>query len=156
MASRHDPHRRRGSRPGPANLTLAYNDADELVVHAEFAGDLNGRTFHAGVHHTAAALALTGTLTLDGEGDPNAVFIFQVDAALNTAAASHVVLTNGAQAANVYWQVLGAAGTGASSTFAGTILAAGAITLGDSTLLIGRALSKTNVLLANGTVRFTP
>jgi hypothetical protein len=139
-----------------ADLTLAYNDADNRVPHTEFSGDLNGRTFHAGVHHTAAALALTGTMTLDGENDPDAVFIFQVDAALDTAAASQINLINGAQASNVYWQVLGAAGTGADSTFVGTILANGAITLGDKTLLIGRALSKDGVLLANTTVRFTP
>ena len=44
---------------------------------SEFAGDLIGRTFHAGVHHTAAAVALTGTVTLDAEGVPGAVFIFQ-------------------------------------------------------------------------------
>jgi hypothetical protein len=139
-----------------ADLTLAYNDADSRIAHTEFSGDLNGRTFRAGVHHTAAAMALTGTMTLDGEGDPNAVFIFQVDAALNTAAASQITLTNGAQASNVYWQVLGAAGTGANSTFVGTILANGAITLGNSTDLFGRALSKTSVLMTNTTVRFTP
>ncbi len=139
-----------------ADLTLAYNEADNRTPHSEFAGDLNGRTFRAGVHHTAAALSLTGTLTLDGENDPNAVFIFQVDAALNTAAASRIVLVNGAQASNVYWQVRGAAGTGADSTFVGTILANGNITLGNQTLLIGRALTKGGVGLANTTVRFAP
>ena len=137
------------------DLTVAYNTADNRTADTEFAGDLNGHTFFAGVHHTAAALALTGTLTLDGEGDPNAVFIFQVDAALNTAASSHITLINGATASNVYWQVLGAAGTGANSTFAGTIMAAGAITLGASSELIGRALSKAMVTLAGNTIRFT-
>jgi hypothetical protein len=139
-----------------ADLTLAYNDADNRVAHTEFSGDLIGRTFRAGVHHTAAAVALTGTMTLDGEGDPNAVFIFQVDAALNTAASSQIVLANGAQASNVYWQVLGATTTGASSTFVGTILGNGAVTLGNLTTLIGRALSKSSILMANTTVRFTP
>gem|GEM_PF-1053153 len=139
-----------------ADLTLAYDDADNRTPHSEFSGDLNGRTFRAGVHHTAAALSLTGTLTLDGEHDPDAVFVFQVDAALDTAAASRVVLVNGAQASNVYWQVLGAAGTGADSTFVGTILAIGNITLGNNTLLIGRGLTKGGVVLANTTVRFAP
>ena len=97
-------------------------------------------------------MALTGTLTLDGQGDPNAVFIFQVDAALNTAAASHVTLINGATAGNVYWQALGAAGTGADSTFAGTVMSAGAITLGARSELIGRALSMTQVTLASNTI----
>ena len=137
------------------DLTAAYDDADNRIPHTEFSGDNNARTFRAGVHHTAAAFALTGTMTLDGENDPNAVFIFQVDAALNTAAASQVTLINGAQASNVYWQVLGATGLGANSTFSGTILGAGDITIGDSTELIGRALSQGLVTLANNTIRFT-
>lgn len=139
-----------------ADLLTAYQAAENLPTTApDFAGDLNGRTFLPGVRHTAAALALTGTLTLDGGGDPNAVFVFQIGAALNTAAASHVVLINGAKASNVYWQALGAAGTGANSTFAGTILAQGAITLGADSVLIGRALSRAAVTLASNTVRFT-
>ncbi|MFI5428220.1 ice-binding family protein [Aeromicrobium sp. UC242_57] len=138
------------------DLSTAYDVAAGLEpTGPDFAGDLNGQTFHPGVRHTAAALALTGTLTLDGDGDPNAVFVFQVDAALNTAAASHVVLINGAKASNVYWQVLGAANTGANATFAGTILAQGAITLGADSQLIGRALSRAAVTMASNTVRFT-
>ena len=92
-------------------------------------------------------------------GDPDAVFIFQVDAALNTAASSQVVLVNGAQAGNVYWQVVGATGIGANATFVGTILSAdghpGAITIGAGAVLIGRALSPASVTLANNTIRFT-
>ena len=76
-------------------------------------------------------------MTLDGQNDPNAVFVFQVNAGLNTAAGSTLSLINGAQAGNVFWQVNGAAGTGALSSFAGTILANGAITLGAA--LAGRA-----------------
>jgi ice-binding like protein len=135
-----------------SDLTLAYTDAATRTPHTQFAGDLNGRTFHAGIHHTAAALALTGNLTLDAQGDPNATFIFQVDAAMNTAAASTITLTNGAQPNHVYWQVNGATGTGANSTLAGTIMATGAITLGAATTLTGRALSKATITLAGTTV----
>lgn len=140
---------------GQADLLDAYSEAAALTPTSSFAGDLNGATFRPGVHHTAAAFALTGTLTLDAEGDPNAVFVFQVDAALNTAASSRVVLANGAQASHVFWQVNGAAGTGANSTFVGTIMAAGAITLGADTELVGRALSRAAVTLASNTIRFT-
>lgn len=136
-------------------LVLAYADARTRTPTSTFAGDQNGQTFHPGVHRTAEAFALTGTLTLDGDGDPNAVFVFQVDAALNTAEASHVVLINGARASHVFWQVNGAAGTGASSTFSGSIMAAGAITLGAGAELIGRALSRGVVTLADNTIRFT-
>jgi hypothetical protein len=135
-----------------ADLVTAYTDAAARTPDTQFAGDLNGRIFHAGIHHTDAALALTGTLTLDAENNPDAVFIIQVDAALNTAADSHVVLANGAQTSHVFWQVQGAAGTGARSTFTGTILAAGAITLGANSQLIGSALSYGTVTLADNTI----
>ena len=140
---------------GQSDLLGAYSEAAALTPTSSFAGDLNGVRFRPGVHHTAAAFALTGTLTLDADGDSNAVFVFQVDAALNTAASSHVVLVNGAQASHVFWQVNGAAGTGADSTFVGTIMAAGAITLGADTELVGRALSRAAVTLASNTIRFT-
>jgi Ice-binding-like/Bacterial Ig-like domain len=137
-----------------SDLVHAYDDAGGRVPVREFTGDQNGQTFDAGTYHTTAAFALTGTLTLDGQGDSNSLFIFQVGAALNTAAASHMALINGAQAAHVFWQVNGAAGTGAASSFAGTIMAAGAITLGAGTQLIGRALAYGTVTLADNTVRF--
>jgi hypothetical protein len=138
-----------------ADLVLAYNDAAARTPTGNFAGDQNGATFHPGVYHTAAAFALTGVMTLNGDGDPNALFVFQVDAALNTAAASQVNLINGAVASQVFWQVNGAADTGALSTFSGTIMAAGAITLGAGSQLIGRALAYGTVTLASNTIRFT-
>jgi hypothetical protein len=135
-----------------ADLVLAYNDAAARTETDTFAGDMTGHTFDAGVHHTAAAFALTGNLTLDGQGDPNAVFIFQVNAGLNTAASSTVTLINGAQASHVFWQVNGAAGTDASSAFAGTIMSAGAITLGAGSTLAGRPLCYGTATLASNTV----
>jgi len=135
-----------------ADLLIAYADAKARTSTGSFAGDQNAQTFTPGVYHTAAAFALTGPLTLDGQNDPSAVFIFQVDAALNTAAASHVILTRGAQASRVFWQVEGAAGTGASSTFVGTILALGAITVGNLGVLQGAALSRGVVTLSANTV----
>jgi hypothetical protein len=134
------------------DLLNAYNNADARIPTSNFAGDNNGRTYTPGIHHTDAAFALTGTMTLDGQGDPNAVFIFQVDAALNTAANSTINLINGAQAPHIYWQVLGAAGTGATSSFSGTIMAAGAITIGAGATLTGRALSRDTVTLAGNTI----
>jgi Ice-binding-like len=135
-----------------SELTLAYNDADSRAPSSEFSGDQIGKTFHEGVHHTAVAFSLTGTLTLDAQNDPNAVFIIQVDAALNTAASTRIALVNGAQASHVFWQVAGAANTGASSSFAGTIMAAGSITLGDGTQLTGQTLATGTVTLANNTI----
>ncbi|MCW2549012.1 MAG: Ice-binding protein [Mycobacterium sp.] len=136
-------------------LVAAYNGAAAQTPTDSFAGEMGGLTFNDGVHHASAAISLTGTVTLDGRGDPDAVFIFQLSAALATAAASHVTLINGAQAANVYWQVNGAVGTGASSFFAGTLMASGAITLGANTQLLGRALGYGTVTLSTNAVRFT-
>ena len=133
-------------------LTTAYNDAAVRIPTDSISGEIGGLTFRGGVHHAAAAISLTGNLTLDGGGDPNAVFIFQVNAAMATAAASHVTLINGAQASHVFWQVSGAFGTGASADFTGTVMAAGAITLGASSTLTGRALSYGLITLSTNTV----
>jgi LPXTG-motif cell wall-anchored protein len=130
----------------------AYNDASGRTPSTPFSGDQNGKTFGPGVHSTAAAFSLTGEMILDGKGDSGAIFIFQVAAALNTAAGSEVTLTGDALPENVFWQVNGAAGIGANSSFAGTILAAGAITLGNGVTLKGKALSGGTVTLIDDTV----
>lgn len=124
-----------------ADLTAAYQDAASRAPTAEISGDLAGRTFSAGVYHTAAALSLSTNLTLDAGNDPNAVFIFQVEGALNTAAATRIVLANGAQVSQVFWQVRGAVTMGAQSAFIGSILGFAAITVGASTAIYGRLLS---------------
>ena len=140
-----------------ADFNAAYSDAKSRPSTSTFSADRAGSTFLAGVHRTGAAFELSanGVVTLDAQGDPNAVFIFQVDAALNTAAGSSIKLVNGATASNVFWQVNGAAGTGANSLFSGTILANGAITIGADGQLIGRALSSGAITLAANTIRFT-
>ncbi|MBC7677385.1 MAG: DUF3494 domain-containing protein, partial [Pseudorhodobacter sp.] len=138
------------------DAVLAYADAGRRApTTPDFSGDLNGRTFLPGVHHSTAAIDLTGTVTLDGDGDPDAVFIFQISAALNAAAISSVTLVNGARASNVYWRVKGAVNIAAGSDFSGRILAAGAITLGSGTRLIGSALSLGTVTVSNINIRFT-
>lgn len=134
------------------DLLAALDDASSRAPHTEIEGDLGGQVFRAGVHHRTAALALTGTVTLDGEGDPDAVFIFVGDAALDTAAASTVSLVNGARPANVFWVAAGAAGTGANSSLSGALLARGAITLGAGTTLTGQALSRDTVTVADGSL----
>lgn len=140
------------SAAAAADFAAAVNDARGRTIDAEFAGDLNGRTFTAGVYHSAAAITITGAVTLDGKGNPNAVFIFLGDAALNTAAASQVVLKNGARASNVFWVNTGAAGIGANASFSGIILAQGAITVGDQASFDGRALTAGAVTLTSNTL----
>jgi hypothetical protein len=126
-----------------AALTVAYNDAarrTEGVVSV--AGDLGGQTLTPGLYKSTSTIGITGDLTLDGNGDPNAVFIFQVGSALNVATSSHVVLTNGATAANVFWQVGSSATLGTQSAFKGTIMAYASITIATGATLDGRALAQ--------------
>lgn len=134
------------------DLLEAIDDATDRRAHTQFPGTLGGRTFHVGVHESATAAGLTGTVTLDGEGDPNAVFIFQINGAFTAAASCQVNLINEAQADNVFWVVAGAASIGASCSLAGNIMTTDAITLGASTNLEGRALSQAAVTLASNTI----
>jgi hypothetical protein len=130
-----------GISQAQADLLTAYKDAASRTPTATMSGDLIGHTFTPGVYYSAAAISNTGTITLDALGDPEAVFIFQINAAFASAAASHVVLAGGAQALHVYWQVVGAVTIGANATFVGTLLAQGAITAGADTVISGRTLS---------------
>ena len=137
-----------------ADLQVAYAAAGALTATNTLA-TLDGQTLTAGIYTSnAAALALGTTLTLDGEGNPDAVFIFQIDAALNTGATtSSVSLIRGARAANVFWQVSGAVTLGAGSSFKGTVLGLAAITVGAGVNVQGRVMSVNGaVTLANNVI----
>lgn len=121
-----------------ADLTAAYNDAASRQPPQALPLDLGGRTLTPGVYKTGAALALTGGLTLDGQGDPGAVFVIQVGSALTTNVGSDVNLINGAQPGNVFWQIGSSATLGTSSVFAGTILAYTSISI-DSGVTLDRS-----------------
>ncbi len=124
-----------------ADLGAAYNDVAGRTPGTALPGDLAGLTFTPGLYSTAAALSNTGTVTLDGGNDPNAVFVFQIGGALTMAAGAHVTLINGASASRVFWQVNGAAGIGANAKFAGTLMALDAVAVGAGTEVNGRALA---------------
>jgi hypothetical protein len=125
-----------------ADLITAYNDAAGRASTANIAGDLGGMTMTTGVYTASSSIGLTGTLTLDAQGDPNAVFIFQVGSTLTTASASSVSMINGAQPCNVYWQIGSSATLGTASTFKGTIMALTSITVTTGTNVEGRALAR--------------
>jgi hypothetical protein len=124
-----------------SDLQGAYNDAAGRTPAEAVAGDLVGRTLNAGVYSSASSLGLSGTLTLDGQGDPEAVFIFQMGSTLTTASASHVKLINGARASHVFWQVGSSATLGTGSSIAGTIMALASITVTTGVAIEGRALA---------------
>jgi len=133
-------------------LTTAYNNAAGAPGGAALTADIGGQTLGPGVYKATTTLGITGNLTLDGKGDPNAAWIFQVGSALTTAAgsasapASQVLLINSAQPHNVFWQ-LGSSGTlGTNSLFQGTIMAQASITLTTGATLNGRALARTGAV----------
>ena len=136
-----------------SDLTTAYNDAAGRTPPALVSADLGGLTLTAGVYRAPGALGLTGALTLDAQGNPNAVFVFQAASTLITASASHVNLINGAQPCNVFWQVGSSATLGTTSVFAGNILALTSISMNNGVTVQGRALARNGaVTLINDTI----
>lgn len=136
-----------------SDLTTAYNDAAGRTPPTAVPADLGGLTLTSGVYKSGSSLGLTGTLTLDAQGDPNSVFVFQAGSDLTTATASRVNLINGAQPCNVFWQIGSSATLGTSSGFVGTLMALTSISLNDSVTLQGRALARNGaVTLINDTI----
>ncbi|MCJ1306587.1 hypothetical protein MMC25_000230, partial [Agyrium rufum] len=114
-----------------ADALVAYNEAAGLGGSTDLTGqDLGGKVLIAGVYKFDTSAQLTGTLTLDAQGNPNALFVFQIGSTLNTAVASSIVLVNGASYCNVYFQVGTSATLGTSTLFQGSILASASISLG--------------------------
>jgi len=137
---------------GTADAALAAGSAAlaESRTYTDPGVELGSQSLVAGAYqHTT--LQITGTLTLNGQGDANAVFIFRSAATLITAAASSVVLTNGAQACNVYWQLGSAATLGDTSTIAGHVIATSAITTGSSTIVRGQLIALNGAVKLGGT-----
>jgi hypothetical protein len=123
------------------DLITAYTAAQGALGGVTGPADLGGATLTPGVYiYTSAAPWTAGTLTLNGLGNPNAQWIFQINSTLITPAGAAVLLENGASPNNVFWQVGSSATLGATNTFAGNILAETSITLGGGTLY-GRALA---------------
>ena len=125
-----------------SDLVTAYNDAAGRTPATTVAGDaLGGLTLTAGLY-SGGALDLTGTLTLDAQGDSSAVFIFQAASTLITASASEVKLLNGASPCNVFWKVGSSATLGTTTSFKGTILALTSIGLNTGATVDGRLLAR--------------
>jgi hypothetical protein len=126
-----------------SDLDVAYGDAAGRTPAAAIPADLAAAgVLTPGVYRASSQLQLTGSVTLDAQGDPSAVFVFQVGSALTTAAGSVVRLVDGAQACNVFWQIGSSATLGSSSEFSGTLMADQSISVLDSVTVHGRLLAR--------------
>ena len=133
------------------DLQAAYDEIDAMPTTATITeAYLSGETVTAGVYEIGAAVTLDEDLTLDADGDPEAIFIFKVTGALTVAANKNILLINDASAYNVFWNVVDAIDAGAGATMKGIFLSLkGAISLGDGAKLEGRALTIAGAVKTN-------
>ena len=140
------------------DLLIAYNQLNALVP-AFFPAPLlgNGQTLVPGVYSISGNATLNLDLILNGQNNPNAVFVFQVQGALSTNASSKIKLINGALACNVFWKIEGLVSMASGSTMRGTIIANNAaINMNTGDTLEGRALSTTGAVIVDGILAYTP
>ncbi len=141
-----------------SDLLIAYNQLN-TAIPTFFPAPLlgNNDTLTAGVYKSSAATVLNGNLTLNAQGNTNAVFIFQIQAAFSVNALSKIKLINGAKACNVFWKVEGMVSIAPATSFKGTIVANNAaINLSTNDTLEGRALSTSGAVTLNGVLAYTP
>lgn len=141
-----------------ADLVTAYNNAlgQPVDVFGVVSADLGGQTLAPGVYEDNGApnslgIANGTTLTLDGGGNPNVIFILKSASTLVTGVNSTVALIGSAQACNVFWQVGSSATLGVGSTFVGNILAFSSITDNGGSTINGRLLARNAAVTLNNT-----
>ena len=133
-------------------LTVAFNDAAGRAAGSTIAGDLGGMTLAPGVYKSTSTLEITtADLTLDAGGNPNAVWIFQIASSFTVAVGRQVILSGGAQASNITWQVGSSATINGNATVSGNIIALTTVSMGTGATLNGRAMARNGsvTLLAN-------
>ena len=150
---------------GDANLVQPFADLGTAFGNFSAGGSVLGTPLetynttgfiYSGTYHTVGAADLNGNFTLDAQGNPNALFIININGALTTSASSNIILTGSASLNNVYWLVNGFVRLGAGTVFRGTIIASGQIELLEGSSLYGRGLSTTGAILLHNNVVTIP
>jgi hypothetical protein len=137
------------------DATTAYNDlagrtSTDIVT---LSGNIGGLTLTPGLYKSTSTLAVSsGDVTFDAKGNANAVFIIQIASSLTTTSGRQVILSGGASASNIYWQVGSSATFGTTSVFKGTVIALQSITFNTGASLEGRALARTGGVTMAGNV----
>lgn len=133
------------------DLTTAYNALAATPTLVDLTGtNLGGLTLGPGVYGFDSSAQLTGALTLDAQGNPNAIFIFKIGSSLTTASGSSVDVINGGSDCNVFWQIGSSATLGTTTSFAGNLLALTSITLNTGAATSGRALARNGAVTLDG------
>lgn len=141
------------------DLTIAYNDAagrtcTDIVT---LSGNIGGLTLTPGLYKSTSSIAVSsGDLTFDARGDANAVFIIQIASTLTTTSGRKVILSGGALAANIFWQVGSSATFGTTSVFKGTVMAMQSITFNTGATLEGRGLARVGAVVMGGNTIVKP
>jgi type VI secretion system secreted protein VgrG len=126
-----------------SDLTTLYNSLEGTACNTDLTGqDLGGKTLTPGVYCFSTSAQLTGTLTLDAQGNPNAVFLFKIGSTLTTASAAAVLLINDASSCGVFWQIGSSATLGTGTLLEGSIVALTSITLNTGAGVTGRLLAR--------------
>ena len=133
-------------------LLSAYHVGSGLAATTTYSPifDLGGLTLPPGVYEDPSSFGVTGTLTLDAHGNPDAFWVFQSGSTLITASSSQIVLTGGAQACNVFWLVGSSATLGTGSDFAGSVLADISITADTNAIVEGQLLALNGAVTLDG------
>ncbi len=132
------------------DVMTAWNTLAGQACNTDLTGqDLGGLTLTAGVYCFSSSAQLTGPLVLDAQGNPDAVWVFQVASGLNTATDSSVSVINSGNACNAFWQVGSSATLGTNNSFIGNIIALTSISLGVGTDVAGRALAHNGAVTMN-------
>lgn len=137
-----------------ADMILAYSNASsEPIDVAVMSGqNISGQTFIPGAYSWTGAVIMSDDVTLDGQGNSNAVWLFKTSGYLTIEENKRIILKNGAQPKNIFWVVADYTTLGKNSVFNGNILDATAITLSNGAVLNGRALAQSAVTLEKSTV----